>query len=125
MNKPLKTVLILITVYLFIAESTQIYAQVNWVVGGRLGLSIYSGGGGSSAGLQFGPMAEVLFNRNMAVGTEFNINTQGGTPIEWANQFKYYFDVPQSDINRNIVTKNKKVPKDFFIIAPGFKKFFL
>lgn len=98
MNKPLKTVLILITVYLFIAESTQIYAQVNWVVGGRLGLSIYSGGGGSSAGLQFGPMAEVLFNRNMAIGTEFNINTQGGTPIEWANQFKYYFDVPQSDI---------------------------
>ena len=34
----------------------------------------------------------------MAVGTEFNINKQGGTPIEWANQFKYYFDVPQSNI---------------------------
>jgi len=99
MKKSLKMVLMLLTIYLFISESSQTYAQsVKWVVGGRLGLSIYSGGGGSSAGLQFGPMAEVLFNRNMAVGTEFNINTQGGTPIEWANQFKYYFDVQQSDI---------------------------
>jgi hypothetical protein len=26
----------------------------------------------------------------LAIGTEFNINTQAGTPIEWASYFKYY-----------------------------------
>ncbi len=43
-------------------------------------------------------MAELLLNHNMAVGTEFNINTQAGTPIEWANYFKYCFDVQQTNI---------------------------
>ncbi len=70
----------------------------DWMVGGKLGMSIGSGGGASSAGLLIGPMAEVIFNRNMAVGTELNINTQSGTPIEWANYFKYYFDIPGSTI---------------------------
>ncbi|RPI73371.1 MAG: hypothetical protein EHM47_06250 [Ignavibacteriales bacterium] len=96
--KILKALLFTLILILFMSESTVTYAQVSWVVGGRMGLSIASSGFGSSAGFQFGPMGEVLFNRNMAFGTEFNINTQSGTPIEWANQFKYYFDVPQSDI---------------------------
>lgn len=74
------------------------YAQssLKWNIGGRFGLSIGSGGGGSSAGLQLGPMAELLFNKNMGVGTELNINTQAGTPIEWADYFKYYFDIPSN-----------------------------
>jgi hypothetical protein len=69
-----------------------------WIIGGRLGMSIGSSGGSASAGLQLGPMAEVLFGKNMAVGTELNINTQSGTPIEWADYFKLYFDIPGSSV---------------------------
>jgi len=79
---------------LFFLYSFESHSQVSWIIGGRMGLSIADG----SAGFHFGPTGEVLFNRNMSVGTEFNINTQSGTPIEWGNMFKYYFDVPGSDI---------------------------
>lgn len=70
------------------------YAQssLKWIIGGKFGLSVAGSGGG--AGLQIGPMGELLFNKNMGVGTELNINSQANTPIEWANYFKYYFDVP-------------------------------
>ncbi len=61
-----------------------------WVIGGNMGLTIGSGLGSTSAGFSFGPMAEVIFNRQLAIGTEFNINTTTGTPIEWSNYFKYY-----------------------------------
>lgn len=71
---------------------------VEWLIGGRLGMSLGSSGGSSSAGLQIGPMAEVIFSKNMAVGTELNINTQSGTPIEWADYFKMYFEIPGSSI---------------------------
>jgi hypothetical protein len=85
----------------------------------RLGLSIFTGyslGGttannllyyyygtttttsNTSAGLQIGPTAEVIFDKHYAVVTAFNINTQGGTPIEWQNTFKYYFSVSGSQI---------------------------
>ena len=80
------------------ASSPASGSNVNWMVGGRFGLSIGSGGGGSSAGLQIGPMAEVLFNKNAALGSELNINTQGGTPVEWAAYFKYYFDTSNPSI---------------------------
>jgi len=92
-------------------------SQTRWMVGGRLGMSLYtistgtggyydyyygyvSGGSTSStsAGLQIGPMGEVIFNKQMAIGTEFNINTQGGTPIQWASYFKYYFNISGSTI---------------------------
>ena len=94
-------------------------AQTKWVVGGRLGMSLYSAGGGgggsyynyytgtyqsaggtssTSAGLQLGPMAEVTFSKQFAIGTELDINTQGGTPIEWASYFKVYFNIPGSKI---------------------------
>jgi len=53
-------------------------AQTQWSVGGNMGISIYDG----SAGFHIGPMSEVIFNRGFAVGSEFNINTQGGTPLE-------------------------------------------
>ena len=32
------------------------------------------------------------------VRLKFNINTQTGTPIEWADYFKYYFTIPGSKI---------------------------
>lgn len=81
-----------------LSESPAASSGVNWLVGGRFGLSIGSGGGGSSAGLQIGPMGEVLFNRNIALGSELNINTQSGTPVEWAVYFKYYFDTQNPSI---------------------------
>ena len=94
-------------------------AQVRWQVGMRLGLSIFTGynlGGGAannilnyfgapaastsntSAGLQIGPTAEVIFDKRYAVVTAYNINTEAGTPIEWQNTFKYYFIIPGSQI---------------------------
>jgi hypothetical protein len=92
-------------------------SQTRWMVGGRLGMSLYtisSSGGGyydyyygyvgatststTSAGLQIGPMGEVIFNKQFAVGTEFNINTQAGTPIQWASYFKTYFNIKGSTI---------------------------
>lgn len=95
---------------------------VRWIVGGRIGMSYASmstgGGGGTqyfdyttwsykttgsssstkSAGLQIGPTAEVIFARQFAVCEEFNINTQSGTPIEWASTFKAYFNIHNSGI---------------------------
>jgi hypothetical protein len=52
----------------------------------------------TQAGLQIGPTAEVIFNKQFAIVTEFNINTEGGTPIEWGNLFKVYFNIPGSTI---------------------------
>ncbi len=109
-NMSLFVVLVLLSAAL-VSESQ---AQVKWAVGMRLGLSIGTGGpstsfynyytgqyeksGGTSAGFQFGPYGEVIFNRNMAIATAFNINTQTGTPIEWMNLFKYYFPIQGSKI---------------------------
>jgi hypothetical protein len=74
-------------------------AQVpKWTVGGNMLLSIQTGGGGSAAGFTFGPMAEVVFSKQYAIGTEFNIHTQGGTPVEWADYFKYYINVRGSNV---------------------------
>jgi hypothetical protein len=94
-------------------------AQPQWQVGMRLGLSIFTGYGqggttannllayyygnttttsNTSAGLQIGPTAEVIFDKHYAIVTAFNINTEGGTPIEWQNTFKYYFTIAGSQI---------------------------
>jgi hypothetical protein len=108
------TVRCLSCVLLFAATQTST-AQVSWLIGMRTGLSIGTGGpkiqtynyftglsessgGGTSAGFQFGPTAEAIFQKNLAVGTAININTQAGTPIEWTNYFKYYFIIPGSQI---------------------------
>jgi len=93
--------------------------QPSWVVGMRVGLSVLAGGGGGNAqvynyytgqlenvgggsgakaGFQFGPTGEVVFDKQFAVVQTFNINTQSGTPIEWQSLFKYYFDIPKSQI---------------------------
>ena len=82
---------------LLLAASGAAQAQVKWVVGGNMLLSIVTGGG-SSAGFHFGPMAEAVFSRQLAVGTEFNINTQAGTPVEWANYFKYYIQTSNPNV---------------------------
>lgn len=63
-----------------------------------MGLSIGSYAGESSAGFQIGPTFDVAFGKGLDAGTEFLINTQTGTPVGWANYFKYLIDVPQSDI---------------------------
>jgi hypothetical protein len=81
-----------------ISTTNTSFSQVRWAFGGNMGLSVASGGGLSSAGLHLGPMGEVLIGKGPAIGTEININTQTGTPIEWANYFKWYFAVPGSKI---------------------------
>jgi hypothetical protein len=73
-------------------------AEVRWIVGGKLGMSLFTGGGSTEAGLQIGPMGEALITKNMAIGSEFTVNTQSGTPVIWDNYFKYYFDVQGSEI---------------------------
>jgi hypothetical protein len=69
-------------------------AQVKWMVGGNMGLSLLDG----TAGFQIAPMGEVLFGNGPAAGTELSINTQTGTPVQWGNYFKYYFTVSGSKI---------------------------
>lgn len=85
-------IFLLFTVAFF---SVTAYSQNRFVVGGRLGLSV-AGGVDTSPGFQIGPMGEYYFNqenKNMAVGTEININTQARTPVEWANYFKYFIKI--------------------------------
>lgn len=71
-------------------------AQLKWSIGGNMGLSIATSP--SSADFTFGPAGELLFGKGLAVGTELNIFTAGGTPIEWADYFKYYFTIPGSKV---------------------------
>ena len=107
------SLLFIIAVGAFLATTFEAAAQPQWMVGGRLGLSIYTVGGGSAydyfgfaynapsstqAGLQIGPTAEVIFKRQYAICMDLNLNTQAGTPIEWANTFKIYFPSSGSKI---------------------------
>lgn len=69
------------------------YSQ-HWSLGGNMGFSSLDG----SAGFHLTPMAELLFNRNMGVGSEFSINTQYGAPLLWYPYFKYYFDIRGSKL---------------------------
>lgn len=87
---------LLLVAVMSIGSSSDATAQIKWSVGGNMGLSIATSP--SSADFTFGPMAEVLFGKGPAVGTEFNIFTSTGTPIEWANYFKYYFTIPGSKV---------------------------
>jgi len=66
-------------------------------VGGRLGLSFFGYAGQSSTGLQIGPTFDYEFQPRMLFGSDLNINTQGGTPIEWANYIKYFLELPKTD----------------------------
>ncbi len=73
----------------FLSMSPQESLAQQIALGGRFGLSVYSGGGASATGLQIGPTFDYEFKRGMLVGSELNINTQTGGPIEWAFFFKY------------------------------------
>ncbi len=96
MNRVLLCVVTVLFLSVAIASTSD--AQVRWSVGGRMGLSVGSGEGGSSAGFQIGPVGEAIFNKNMAVGTELNINTQAGTIVAWEDYFRYYFSIPGSTV---------------------------
>ena len=97
--KRILTVLCLVVILLVGTTASSHAQNVKWTVGGNMLLSLLSGGyGGTNAGFTFGPMAEVVFSKQYAVGTEFNINTQAGTPIEWADYFKYYISVKGSTL---------------------------
>lgn len=115
MKRTLLALLCLTLLVAMVASDAQ--SQTRWMVGGRLGMSLYTVSTGpdlgqyfyfggfqnqstskTSAGLQIGPMGEVIFSKQYAIGTEFNINTQGGTPIQWGNYFKMYFNIPGSRI---------------------------
>lgn len=67
------------------------YSQ-DWSLGGNMGLSSLGG----SAGFHITPMAELLFNRHIGVGSEFSINTQYGAPLIWHPYFKYYIGIEGS-----------------------------
>ncbi len=73
---------------LTLAGTSRGYSQ-KWSLGGNLGMSTFDG----SFGFHVTPMAEVLLNRNMGVGTELSINTQEGTPLLLYMYFKYYFRI--------------------------------
>ncbi len=57
-----------------------------------------SSGSGAKAGFVFGPTGEVIFSKSYGIRTGFFIGTQTGTPIEWQNLFRYYFNIKGSDI---------------------------
>jgi hypothetical protein len=94
-----RTVLVFLSLILLLATIVGVSSaqKPRWIIGGNMGISIASGGG-SSAGFHFGPMGEVVFSKQHAIGSEFNINTQAGTPIEWANYYKYYIAVSGSKV---------------------------
>lgn len=87
----MKIVLLVLILLLLVSISGQ--AQTI-TIGGRFGFSSFSAGGGSSAGLQIGATGDYAIKHNILLGTDLNINTQNGTPLEWANFVKYLIDLP-------------------------------
>jgi len=73
--------------------TTRGYSQ-HWSLGGNMGMSLLNGSGG----FHLTPMAELLFNQNMGVGSEFSINTQYGVPLLWHPYFRYYFNIRGSKL---------------------------
>ena len=66
----------------------------DYALGGRAGFSTFN----SSLGLQIGPTFDFRIKKDLLIATEFNINTQGGTPVEWANTVKYLLPNSASDL---------------------------
>lgn len=66
----------------------------DWTIGGNMGLSTLDG----YLGFHFAPMAEIGFSRNMAIGSEFSINTQSGLPLQIYPYFKYFISIPNSAV---------------------------
>src|SRR5262245_21039885 len=72
-------------------------AQKGVAVGARGGLSFFGYGSGTSAGLQIGPTIDYEFQPSLYLCSDLTVNTQSGTPVEWANSLKYH--LPSSQAN--------------------------
>ncbi len=81
----------LVVLVLLLLASFAATAQTTYI-GGRVGFSSLA----SSTGLQLGATGEYAFRHDLAIGTEFNLNTQNSTPIEWANSLKYFIELPNA-----------------------------
>lgn len=91
-----------VLITLFFPVALILAQQGDQIIGARAGLSIGSAGGSSSAGFQLGGCYEYFLNKNASIGSELNLNTQDGTPIEWGNSYKYYFKVPAHNLKAYI-----------------------
>ncbi len=96
MNKIVLRVLPVVTMFLLYPIAG--LAQKGVAVGARGGLSFFGYGSGTSAGLQIGPTIDYEFQHGMFLCSDLTVNTQSGTPIEWANSFKYYLQSPQPNM---------------------------
>ncbi len=83
---------VLLSVALLVAPPAE--AQTTGLVGIKLGLGLADG----NAGFLIGPGGEVVFAKHHAVGSEINIVTSSGTPVEWFAYYKYIFTIPRSVI---------------------------
>lgn len=66
-------------------------------VDGKVGLSVFSGGGSSTA-LLFGAAIDIPFQENLYFRPELDITTHNGTPIEIAALLKYNLPASTSSI---------------------------
>jgi hypothetical protein len=115
MNRPL-AIAVMLGVLMTVSAAPSTAQKPQWAAGFEMGLSIASTGGGgpttynwqtgqfessgsgAKAGFVFGPTGEVIFSKSYGIRTGFFIGTQTGTPIEWQNLFRYYFNIKGSDI---------------------------
>jgi hypothetical protein len=88
-----KCLMVAIVIVAGLIATTRGYSQ-HWSLGGNMGLSLLGG----SPGFHFTPTAELLLNRNVAVGSEFSVNTQYGAPLIWHPYFKYYIGIHGSQL---------------------------
>ncbi len=82
----------LVSLATFVA-TTRGFSQT-WLFGETTGLSLLDG----SAGFHVSPNVELLFNRNIGVGSEFSINSQFGNLLLLHPYFKYSFRIRGSGI---------------------------
>ena len=84
--------------FLILSTSNFIYSQ-HGAYGIKVGPSLARATTDTvSLGLQIGAQLEYVFSSNIALGSELNLNTQPGIPIEWAIQIKYYFNLNQKEM---------------------------
>jgi hypothetical protein len=76
-----------------VCSASRAHAQ-DWTIGGNMGLSTLDG----YLGFHIAPMAELAFNRNMAIGSEFSLNTQSGLPLQLYPYFKYFISISNSAV---------------------------
>lgn len=94
----------------------------HWSLGGNTGLSVFGG----SPGFHVTPAAEILFNRHVAAGSEFSINTQYGAPLIFHPYFKYYFDIrgsqwrPFASVGPVLALNVSDGPRFGFLFGTGF-----